>query len=77
MINASLVIIHQHTVTKFFYLVIRTYKIISLGNFQVYNSVLFTIVTMHLLPPLDFFGSLYLDTLNLFCHLPAPASSNH
>ena len=37
--------IYRHTVI-FFFLVMRTFKTYSLLNFQIYNTVLLTIVTM-------------------------------
>ena len=47
---------------------IKTFKIYSLGNFQIYNTVLLTIVTMLLTKSHDSFvaGSLYL--LTTFTH---------
>ena len=43
--RASLVNIHHHIITNFFH-VMRTFKIHSLSNFQIYNTVLLTIFTM-------------------------------
>ena len=43
--TVSLVNIHHHIVTVFF-LVVRTFKIHSLSNSQIYNTELFVIVTM-------------------------------
>ena len=62
----SLVNIHRHTVRNFF-LVMRTFKTLSLRNFQIWNLVLLTIVTMlhSISPGLIYFitGSLYLLTI--------------
>ena len=49
----SLVNIHHHI--QFFFLVMRTFKIYSFSNFQIYGVVLLTVVTM-----------LYIISPNLF-----------
>ena len=43
MITISLVKILRYT--KVFFLVVRTFKIYSLSNFQIYNTILLTTVT--------------------------------
>ena len=42
----NLVNIHHHTELHIFFLVVRTSKLYSLGNFQICNTVLLTIVTI-------------------------------
>ena len=43
---ATISSIHQHTVLQFFFLVMRTFKVYSLSNIQIYNTVLLTKVTI-------------------------------
>ena len=46
MITTINLVICYHTATTFFIFIIRTFKICSSRNFQIYNTVLLTIVTM-------------------------------
>ena len=46
MITTSVVKIHYHTQYKIFFLVMKTFKIYSLNNFQICNAVLLTWVAM-------------------------------
>ena len=55
-ITISLVSIYYYILTIFF-LVLKTLKYYSLSNFQIYNTVLLTIVTM-----------LYITSPDLFCN---------
>ena len=43
--SVSLVTVHHHTVANIFFLVVRTFKIYFLSNFQICNTVLLTMVT--------------------------------
>ena len=63
--------------------VMKTFKMYCLSNYQIYNTVLFTIVTMlHILSP-EFIclviQSLYLLVrhTHFFSNPPPPASGNH
>ena len=60
----------------------KTFKIYSFSNFQIYNKVLLTIVIMFYItsPELIYLitGSLYLLTpFTYFAYPPAPASDSH
>jgi len=60
---------------KSFFLIMRAFKIYSLSDFQIWNTVLLTIVTMLTLHPYDIYfitGSLYL--LTSFTILPTPTA---
>lgn len=76
-ITISLVNIHHLTVTMFL-LMMRIFKIYSLSNSQIYNTVLLTIVTMLYITPLGLIcfitGSFYLLTplIHFFHHLCQP-----
>ena len=75
-ITISLVSIYYYILTIFF-LVLKTLKYYSLSNFQIYNTVLLTIVTMLFTtsPELLYFrtGSLYLlTTFTHFAHSLCP-----
>ena len=81
--NNSLVNIHHLTQLLVFFLVMRTFKIyysssnfqLSTFNFQIYNTILLTIITMlHITSPRFthlITGSLYL--LITFIHFPHPS----
>ena len=73
LIYISLVNNHYHTYTNFF-LVMRTFKIYSLNNFQICNSVLLTIVIkLYIASPwLIYFISRYLYLLTIFIHFTHP-----
>ena len=63
----------DHYTQKKIFLVIGTFKIYSLNNFQIYSTILLTVVTMlYNIPVTSLFitGSLYF--LITFTHLPAP-----
>ena len=76
--TVNLVNIHHHTYVNFFFLVMRGLKIYSLSNFQIYNIVLLTRVTLLYVtsPGLIYFitGTLYLVTT--FIHVAHPQISS-
>ena len=53
--SVSLVNIHHHTYLHIFLLLMETFKSCSLSNFQIYNTVLLTIVSMLYITPKDLF----------------------
>ena len=65
-ITISLVNIHKHMDVSIF-LMMRTFKIYSMCNFQICNKVLLTIVTMLYIPYLFMTRSLYLFTSFISC----------
>ena len=78
--TVSLVNITSHSYNLF--LLMRTLKIYFLSNFQIYNIVLLTLVTMLCITPPGLIclitGSLYLlTTFTNFSHSPPPTSGNH
>ena len=50
-----LVNIHHYTELQFLFLLMRTFKIYSPSNFQIYNTVSLTIVTVLYVQPFFFF----------------------
>lgn len=81
MVMISLVSTQCHTVIISFS-EMRTFEIISLSNFHIYNTVLLPMVTMLYVtsPGLTYFiaGSLYLlNTFTHFAHSPSCPSGNH
>lgn len=67
-ISLSLVNIGHHTQLKFFLVILRTFKIYSLSNFRIYNTVLLTIV------PILYILMTYFITESL-CTVILPAST--
>ena len=74
MITTILVNVGHPTQLQFFFLVIRTFKVHSLSNFQIYNTVLLTIITMlHIIAPgLTYFTTGSLSLLTPITHFIHP-----
>ena len=65
----SLVNIHHHSHN--FFLVMRTFKIYSLRNFQICNTVLLTIVILLYITSYNW-KFVPFDNLHSFCPVPSP-----
>ena len=78
--TVSLVNIDHHMELHISFLVMRTFKIHSLSNFKIRNTVLLTIVACCILHPKDLFYNwkfVPFEHFYPFCPPPTPTPGNH
>lgn len=63
----SLLNIHQHMSLQIFFPVMRPFRIYSLSNFQIYNTILLTIVTLLYIPVTYWFYNWKFVLFNYLC----------